>query len=84
MLCLGWKRGSAFSLLIIIVFRTREALVAGALLMLALTFGTALRQDWDVAGFQLLYSAIYAALIAALRYSSLSVDQRTFAAVNRE
>src|SRR5277367_6616197 len=35
-------------LLIIIGFRTREALVAGALLMLALNFGTALRQDWDV------------------------------------
>jgi thiosulfate dehydrogenase [quinone] large subunit len=52
--------------------------------MLALTFGTALRQDWDVAGVQLLYSAIYAALIAALRYNSVSVDQKAFAAVNRE
>ena len=44
--------------------------------MLALTFGTALRQDWDVAGIQLLYSAVYAALIAALRYNGLSVDQK--------
>jgi thiosulfate dehydrogenase (quinone) large subunit len=70
--------------LIIIGFRTREALVAGSLLMLALTFGTALRQDWDVAGVQLLYSAVYAALIAALRYNSLSVDHKAFAAVDRE
>ena len=71
--------------LIIVGFRTREALVAGALLMLALTFfGTALRQDWDVAGVQLLYSAVYAALIAALRYNSLSVDHKAFAAVDRE
>jgi len=51
--------------------------------MSALTFGTALRQDWDVAGLQLLYSAVYAALIAGLRYNSLSVDQK-FAARNRE
>ena len=49
---------AGLGLLIIIGFRTREALVAGALLMLALTFGTALRQDWDVAGVQLLYSAV--------------------------
>jgi thiosulfate dehydrogenase [quinone] large subunit len=70
--------------LIIVGFRTREALVAGSLLMLALTFGTALRQDWEVAGVQLLYSAVYAALIAALRYNSLSVDHKAFAAVDRE
>ena len=70
--------------LIIVGFRTREALVAGSLLMLALTFGTALRQDWDVAGVQLLYSAVYAALIATLRYNRLSLDHKAFAAVNRE
>jgi thiosulfate dehydrogenase [quinone] large subunit len=75
---------AALGLLIIIGFRTREALVAGALLMLGLTFGTALRQDWDVAAIQLLYSVVYAALIAALRFNSLSVDQKAFAAVNRE
>ena len=75
---------AALGLLIIIGFRTREALVAGALLMLGLTFGTALRQDWDVAGIQLFYSVLYAALIAALRYNSLSVDQKPFATVNRE
>ena len=75
---------AGLGLLIIIGFRTREALVAGALLMLGLTFGTALRQDWDVAGIQLLYSAVYAGLIAALHYNSLSVDQKVFAAVNRE
>jgi thiosulfate dehydrogenase [quinone] large subunit len=75
---------AGLGLLIIIGLRTREALVAGALLMLGLTFGTALRQDWDVAGIQLLYSVVYAALIAALRHNSLSVDQKAFAAVNRE
>ena len=67
---------TAIGLLVIFGFRTREALVSGALLMLALTFGTALRQDWDIAGIQLLYSAVYAALIAGLRYNGLSVDKR--------
>jgi thiosulfate dehydrogenase [quinone] large subunit len=75
---------SGARLLIIIGFRTREALVAGALLMVGLTFGTALRQAWDVAAIQLLYSVVYAVLIAALRYNSLSVNQKAFAAVNRE
>jgi len=67
---------AAIGFLIIIGLRTREALVGGAVLMLALTFGTALRQDWEVAGIQLLYSVVYAILIAALRYNSLSVDRR--------
>jgi thiosulfate dehydrogenase (quinone) large subunit len=67
---------AGLGILIIIGLRTREVLVSGALLMLALTFGTALRQDWDVAGIQLLYSAVYAALIAGLRYNGLSVDKR--------
>jgi thiosulfate dehydrogenase (quinone) large subunit len=73
---------AGLGVLIIIGLRTREALVAGALLMLALTFGTALRQDWDVVGLQLLYSTVYTALIAGLGYNSLSVDQK-FAALNR-
>jgi thiosulfate dehydrogenase (quinone) large subunit len=73
---------AGLGVLIIIGLRTREVLVAGALLMLALTFGTTLRQDWDVAGLQLLYSAVYTALIAGLRHNSLSVDQK-LAALNR-
>jgi thiosulfate dehydrogenase [quinone] large subunit len=73
---------AGIGLLLIIGLRTREALVAGAVLMLALTFGTALRQDWDVVGLQLLYSVVYAGLIAGLRYNHLSVDQK-FAPRNR-
>jgi thiosulfate dehydrogenase [quinone] large subunit len=74
---------AAVGLLIIIGFRTRVALVSGALLILALTFGTTLRQDWDVAAIQLLYSIVYAILIAALRYNRLSVDEKVFAAASR-
>jgi len=74
---------AAIGLLIIIGFRTRVALVSGALLILALTFGTSLRQDWDVAAIQLLYSIVYAILIAALRYNRLSVDEKISAAASR-
>ena len=69
---------SAIGFLIIVGLRTREALVCGAVLMLALTFGAALRQDWDVAAIQLLYSVTYAALIAGLRYNSLAMDEWLF------
>ncbi len=75
---LPWLEG-AVGFLILIGLRTREALVCGALLMLALTFGTALRQDWDVAGIQLLYTVTYAALIAGLRYNAFSADELLFA-----
>lgn len=40
-------------------FRTRVALLAGTVLMLALMFGTTLRQDWVTVGIRLNYSFIY-------------------------
>jgi thiosulfate dehydrogenase [quinone] large subunit len=52
----------------------RSALAAGALLMLALTFGTALLQRWDTLTQQMIYSLIYAALIATLSWDRWSVD----------
>lgn len=40
-------------------FRLRVALTAGGLLMAALTFGTCLRQAWEIAGLQLIYAMAY-------------------------
>ena len=54
--------------------RLRSALVAGSLLMFVLTFGSALRQDWDIAGLQLIYAAIYAALLAFREKDWFSLD----------
>ena len=54
--------------------RRRSALAAGALLMLALIFGTALLQRWDTLTQQMIYSLIYAALIATLSWDRWSVD----------
>jgi thiosulfate dehydrogenase (quinone) large subunit len=52
----------------------RSALAAGALLMLALVSGTALLQRWDTLTQQMVYSLIYAALIATLSWDRWSVD----------
>ncbi len=52
----------------------RPTLIAGALLMTALTFGTCLRQQWDVAGFQLLYALAYSWLLAHLHDAWLTID----------
>jgi thiosulfate dehydrogenase (quinone) large subunit len=58
--------------------RTRESLFSGAVLLPALTLGTTLRQDWDVAGIRLLYSVVYAVLMAGLGYNVVSVDAEMF------
>ena len=62
-------------LLILFGAFTRVALVAGALLIAVLTFGSSLHQDWNVAGLQLIYAAVYFILIAFRRYNSLSLDR---------
>jgi len=61
-------------LLLLIGVRTRAALVAGSLLIMVLTFGSALVQDWPAAGLQLTYALVYSALLFLLRYNGWSVD----------
>ncbi len=62
-------------LLILFGALTRVALIAGALLIVLLTFGSTLHQDWDIAGLQLIYAAVYFVLIALHQYNSFSVDE---------
>ena len=63
-----------FGLLLLIGLRTRAALIGGALLILVLTFGSSLVQDWQAASTQLLYAAIYAGLLFLLPFNGWSVD----------
>ena len=65
---------TAIGLLILLGAWTGVALVAGALLLCVLTFGSTLHQDWNVAGVQLIYAAVYFVLIALRRLNSISVD----------
>jgi len=71
---LPWAE-AVIGLLILFGVATRVALVLGALLILVLTFGTNLHQDWNVAGLQLIYALAYALLIAFHRYNGFSVDR---------
>ena len=74
---LPWAEAS-IGLLILFGVATRYALVAGALLMIVLTFGSNLHQDWQVAGLQLIYAIAYALLIALHKYNAFSLDQLLF------
>jgi thiosulfate dehydrogenase (quinone) large subunit len=65
---------AVIGLLLLLGAATRLALCAGALLILVLTFGSTLHQDWDVAGLQLIYAAVYAALLAFRDNNAFSVD----------
>src|SRR5579863_7377124 len=51
-------------------FQTRHALISGAVLMLVLSFGSTLRQDWPTVGIQLTYSVVYSLLLAGIRFNS--------------
>jgi len=68
-LALPWFE-AAVGLLLLLGLGTRVALTGGALLIVLLTFGTALRQDWAIAGIQL----NYAALLAFLHWDRYSLD----------
>jgi thiosulfate dehydrogenase [quinone] large subunit len=62
---------------VLLGFQTRRALIAGSVLMLILTFGSTLRQDWPTVGIQLTYSVVYSLLLAAVQFNSFCVDQLT-------
>jgi thiosulfate dehydrogenase [quinone] large subunit len=63
-----------FGLLILIGLRTRAALIAATLLIVVLTFGSALLQDWAATGTQLLYALVYSVLIFLYRHDGWSID----------
>jgi thiosulfate dehydrogenase (quinone) large subunit len=65
---------TATGLLLIVGLWTRWALAIGGLAMASLIFGTALRSDWNIVAIQMLYAAIYAALLAAREYDAYSAD----------
>jgi len=72
-LVLPWAE-AAIGLLLLLGLFTRWALIAGSLVMLVLTFGTGLRQDWSIAALQLTYAVIYAALLAFREHNFFSAD----------
>jgi thiosulfate dehydrogenase [quinone] large subunit len=65
----------AIGLLLIAGVYLRPTLIAGLLLMLVLTFGTNLTQQWQVAGLQLIYIGFYACLLATAAWDYYSLDR---------
>jgi|SRR5438309_4031289 len=61
-------------LCILLGFQTRAALVLGALMITALTFGTMMRQDFTIAWLQLDYAIAFFILIAMRSWNLISVD----------
>jgi thiosulfate dehydrogenase (quinone) large subunit len=64
----------AIGLLLVAGLALRWTLVAGAVLMIALEFGTEIRSDWQVVSSQLLYSLLYSALLFCRAYDVYSLD----------
>jgi len=61
-------------LMILVGFQTRTALIAGSLMITALTFGTMLRQDFTIAWLQLDYAIAFFLLLALRKWNVISVD----------
>ena len=70
---LPWAE-AAIGLLILLGLIRLPALLAGGAMLVALTFGSTLRQDWQSAGLQLIYALVYAALLAFLHYDRYALD----------
>jgi thiosulfate dehydrogenase [quinone] large subunit len=70
---LPWVEASV-GLFILIGLFTRNALIVGTVMMLMLQIGICLAQNWQVAGDQLIYVAIYCVLIAFVARNGWSLD----------
>jgi thiosulfate dehydrogenase [quinone] large subunit len=70
---LPWAE-TTIGLLLLLGLFTRFALVAGSLVMIVLMAGITLAQNWDVAGIQLIYCAIYFVLLTHRGRNFYSLD----------
>ena len=60
--------------LLVVGLFTLPALVAGTGLLIVLLFGTCLRADWPTATFQMVYVALYTALIGLIGANRFAID----------
>lgn len=70
---LPWAE-SVVGTLILAGLMTRLSLIVGAAIMIVLTFGSCLIQDWQIAGLQLIYQIAYFALLFLRGYNHWSAD----------
>ena len=67
---------TVIGLCILLGFQTRAALIAGSLMITALTFGTMMRQDFTIAWLQLDYAIAFFILIALRQWNLISLDAK--------
>ena len=72
-LALPWVEALTGALLVLGLW-TRWALVLGGLTIAMLVFGSALREQWDTVGTQMIYAIVYYLLLAHRRFDRISVD----------
>ncbi|MPR36236.1 DoxX family membrane protein [Salmonirosea aquatica] len=63
-------------LLLLLGLFTRQAIMAGAVVMMVLIFGTSLRQDWALVGSQIVYSLFFYFLMRYAADNAWSLDSR--------
>ena len=61
-------------LLLITGLFTKVSLIAGALIMVALIFGTTLIESWDAITSQLIHAAFFAVLLQFVQYNTYALD----------
>ena len=61
-------------LLLLIGLFTKQAAVAGALVMIVLIFGSTTIENWDMIPVQLIHVAFFAVLIQFVQYNSYALD----------
>jgi len=65
----------SIGLLLLAGLFTRQALVAGGLVMLMLIFGSCLMEKWEWVTFQMFYGLFFALLYAYLQYNQYALDK---------
>jgi thiosulfate dehydrogenase [quinone] large subunit len=61
-------------LLLLIGFFTEEALIAGAIVMILLIFGSTTIEEWDAIPSQLIHVVFFVVLLAFIEYNSCTLD----------
>ena len=61
-------------ILLLAGFLTRQALIAGAIIMIALIFGSCLAEQWEWATFQMFYGLFFCLLLAQPEHNKYSID----------
>jgi thiosulfate dehydrogenase [quinone] large subunit len=70
-------------LLLLLGLWSRWVLIAGAIVIASLVFGTALREDWNTLAIQMLYALIYYVLLRDLQNDHWSLDQLSLCGASR-